>query len=640
MARVPVYSDLQVAPSNVPQISYGRQENLFSGIGQGLELAGESMQRIAEINKQREDELAHTQYLEAANMRAADIQTLKTKFAQTAGKDAVAKQPEYEAELQKINDKYAGMVSNNKLAAEKYRITAIPAFSDANGFFTTHAYKEKERYDSEVDKTALQNYNRAAVDNFHQNGTLGQEVQLNLADEVIRRNGMRNGKDESVIANEIAANRSMVHTTAVDSLIGREQYQAAKKYFDDNASSILVEDREKLNQMFARIKDTDRYRSEGNAKYAELKKTYGNDFGKILDGMTEYTVGMKDSRQAEYVMTLARQRISDAKIAQSDAELRTLQGLEQKLATTNGYPDDSFWKSPEFIAAPYNIQQEIRRRQESSSYTINDAVLLNELESDMSKAQTLGDWRAIDAKLATNATKLRPDTFKAFAARSSSMKASVTNQDAGPDAKDMQMFHRVLEQSGITNWKKVSEYEKTGSDAFKKVLNWETGFINWRSANKDKPLTQADISTFINNSNVTVPLSSSSALMQESETSATMLELSLWQQNPRSMPNDVKMPTLVGMSATDIRQQATSIGAVLVNRPQDRPMYQAQVNMVFSEDEQNRMWSDASNAKKRMISHDEFLSYAMMEYAKKKDAVDQAKPNDLMMQFLRTARTQ
>jgi hypothetical protein len=48
MAKVPVYNDLQVAPSNVAQVQYAQSGNPYSGLAQGLQQAGQGVQQFGE----------------------------------------------------------------------------------------------------------------------------------------------------------------------------------------------------------------------------------------------------------------------------------------------------------------------------------------------------------------------------------------------------------------------------------------------------------------------------------------------------------------------------------------------------------------------------------------------------------------
>ena len=615
MAKIPVYDSLQVAPSNVPQVQFAQQGNLFGGLGQGLQQAGAGMMEVAAEQNRQEEELAQTAYLEASSMRAADLDKLKIKYGTLRGKAALDKQPEYEAEALAINEKYAANVSNNKKASEKYRITAIPALSNTSGALTEHANVEYEKHNDAVDQTGLQSYNRNAKDEFHNNKKLGQDIQLELADDVIRSAGRRKGLDQKVIDASIASNRSAVHSEVVTDLIGKQKYQAAQAYYDNNADSIQKEERSVLDRAFATIKDEDTSRSKTLSLVAELQAKYPNDPGKQQQEFLATVDKEKDATTADAMQRRGLSIFSLAKETQAKVDETSYNNVEEVLRTQyNGYPDPAFFNTPEWIALSTKQRNAFTASFKTDAYTVDRKNVFDAVNKTISEAQVKGDFAVARNVLRDSRAGLTRETAHALAQDIDRKEREITKQTPTSQDEAFRRFHTELASGTYLNGKSYEEWKKADP---KKAARYEASFYNWYDQNKDKPITQSAVSDMVRSATQTRTVSGVKSLIGEAAIEMNVMDANRYVDSPWEMPDEVQTKMFVNDDPETLRSQAKEIKTAYNESRDNALIIESGLRGISTAEERTQAERDFELDNKRRPEKWELANAIMLRYAKK-----------------------
>ena len=299
MAKIPVYDSLQVAPSNVPQVQFAQQGNLFGGLSHGLQQAGAGMMEVAALQKREKEKADNTQALMKFNQFREESQADLQKFGNIPGMDAQAKSEEYRQRQAALKAKYRNELSHSQDALNLFDVNAIGVEGNANSYINAHVTKESNKVSKVVENDAMDGHTRLALDNAlvldpKTGKPLARDNSLEAADAVlwnqIKRENGDNEQSKSMFKAQSESRRSGFHTTVIEGLIGKDQTANAQKYYDNNKDSIQAEERIKLEDKLSNVTD---YRAATDKAVSDIETATASNKDQIKNGDTTALLQLK-----------------------------------------------------------------------------------------------------------------------------------------------------------------------------------------------------------------------------------------------------------------------------------------------------------------------------------------------------------
>lgn len=336
MPKVPVSGGPQVQEAALPDITDRRQlsADVLGGgesaqrLGQAVvSTVGEFNDFFAEQKKIADD----TAVLDADNQIAVAQNEILGKTKEMRGKNAAGANEFATGEWDSRVDEIRGTLKNddqrvafdNAVAQRKVQL-------DRN--VMNHSSGELQKYHNEVYKSAKDLAANDAVTNWDDPDVVIGAV--NRQKTLIKDFAQKNGKSQEWIEQQTLAATSNTHTGVINAMLDAEQHRDAKKYFADNKKEISAQDQDDIRDaletsgLLGRSQEnTDDIMSKG------LNQTKSIELARKI----------KDPNERSETVKMIKERFSEKKAAQDEAEEKFYEGVMNEIELTKKRPKQSVW---------------------------------------------------------------------------------------------------------------------------------------------------------------------------------------------------------------------------------------------------------------------------------------------------------
>lgn len=399
MAKIPVYNDLQVAPTNVQQVEFARQGNLFGGVGEGLQQAGQGLEQVAAIQHKEKEKADNTQGLMAFNNYREEIDASNQKFSMIPGMDAQAKSEEFRAEQQKIKEKYRSQLSHSQDALNLFDVNSISVDGNANSFINSHVDKETNKVATIVENEAVDGSARLAAANYA--SPAARDAALTQGDAAqwiqVKRLYGDNEKSKEIFKAKSESYRSAVHASVVSSLVDKNQINEAEAYFSQNKGSIQAEERNTLDAKLTAGRTNLEINAGGQAIATGAQAKYSKDIAKGNSAAARAEIvawGVANQGKDPNAPAKAQAALRNLDFYTAAATDNTIKNEAQLIARGqmgNLTAEDRAYLNDQEKSDPArfrNLNNEINHR---DNLVTNDWNLIGKLAADIRNAELAGD---------------------------------------------------------------------------------------------------------------------------------------------------------------------------------------------------------------------------------------------------------
>lgn len=322
MPRVPLSQGQQVerqARPNATLEARATPEDYGAAVGQGLQNLGQGVNQIAEVYRQRADQVAVLE----ADRKLSDLENELMYAPETGalnrrGKDAFELpeqvMTEYERRAAEIEGELGG--ERQRQAFQRRRMARR---NDINRSLQRHVAGEMQRYEAAETEAYVANARSAAVANFDDPERVGLEIARQRAAFV--DHAERNGMPAEWTRQKIIESESATHADVVERMLGQGDDLRAAAYFEANKDGLAGADLQRVEKAVTEGSRLGESRRQADAILTEHSED--------IAGALEAAGQISDTQVADATRTRIRQFFADQRAAEKQVHEQALETAQQ-----------------------------------------------------------------------------------------------------------------------------------------------------------------------------------------------------------------------------------------------------------------------------------------------------------------------
>ena len=403
------------------------------------------------------DEIAITD----ADRRIADLETKllhdsKTGALNVKGKDSFglpdSVMEEYEKSVSEITEGLA-----NDFQKRSFYEASRKRGAFINRSLQNHVSKEKDRYDSEVTKSYVENERNAAINNFEDSERIGLSIQRQKGAIIAhaKRNGLSIESQKLMLAESV----SSTHSGILSKLMNGGADLMAKDYYKENKENMLPDDREHMDKLLKKSL----LLGEGQRGTDKIiKKT------EVMGEALEMARSIKDPDLRDETVSRVKQRFAEKKASdlyQKESDYQAAFGAIEDQRSFDAIPKDVLERIP--ATDQRKLKNHLTKLQEGKPDTTDWGVYYK-LEMMAASPETRDKF--LTTPLITLKTSLSDGDFKKMLDLQKEMRKGSMDKADGLTSKNS-IINGGLREMGIDISTKAKPSEVQSANLFRQKVD-------------------------------------------------------------------------------------------------------------------------------------------------------------------------